>query len=489
MSFRENTVKIVSTLGPASSSKQMIKRLIDAGVDIFRLNFSHGTHDEKGEIVDRIRSVDDYVGIMADIQGPKIRVGKFKNDEAYILNVGQQVDVYESEIPGGGDQTQFSIPLVGFLKSMKKGDVFYVNDGIIKIQVKSKEKNNLIGEVIAGGLISNNKGVNIPAGELKQSVPTEKDIKDLEYIASLNPEFVAISFVSGGDDVLTVKKLLENYGNNEIKLISKIERPIALDNFDQILEVSDGIMIARGDLGVEISPDQVPIVQKELIYKCNREGKPVIVATQMLESMINTPVPTRAEANDIFNAVIDGTDAVMLSAETAVGKYPVNSVEFMNKIAATASLHAPLRSPDDYDSDRLTHTQTLGHAIHALAHEMEELNFRGKIVVISRKGYGAKMISKFRPPLPIIAMTPFKKTARELNLIWGVQPIHIEKIDFFKLDVESLIEQSVRYGVKTGHIDENEHVIILLVSRKFQRRGNLVGLYYVGEILEPDTNQ
>ncbi len=489
MSFRENTVKIVSTLGPASSSKQMIKRLVDAGVDIFRLNFSHGTHEEKGELVDRIRSVDDYVGIMADIQGPKIRVGKFKNDEAYILNVGQQVDVYESEIPGGGDQTQFSIPLVGFLKSMKKGDVFYVNDGIIKIQVKSKEKNNLIGEVIAGGLISNNKGVNIPSGELKQSVPTEKDIKDLEYIADLNPEFVAISFVSGGDDVLTVKKLLENYGNNEIKLISKIERPIALDNFDQILEVSDGIMIARGDLGVEISPDQVPIVQKELIYKCNREGKPVIVATQMLESMINTPVPTRAEANDIYNAVIDGTDAVMLSAETAVGKYPVNSVEFMNKIASTASLHSPLRSPDDYDSDRLTHTQTLGHAIHALAQEMEELNFRGKILVITREGYGAKMISKFRPPLPIIAMTPFKKTAKELNLIWGVQPIHIEKIDFFKLDVESLIEESVKYGVKTGHIDENEHVIILLVSRKFQRRGNLVGLYYVGEILEPDTNQ
>jgi pyruvate kinase len=372
---------------------------------------------------------------------------------------------------------------------MKKGDVFYVNDGIIKIQVKSKEKNHLIGEVIAGGLISNNKGVNIPAGELKQSVPTEKDIKDLEYIADLNLEFVAISFVSGGDDVLTVKKLLENYGNNQIKLISKIERPIALDNFDQILEVSDGIMIARGDLGVEISPDQVPIVQKELIYKCNREGKPVIVATQMLESMINTPVPTRAEANDIYNAVIDGTDAVMLSAETAVGKYPVNSVEFMNKIASTASLHSPLRSPDDYDSDRLTHTQTLGHAIHALAQEMEELNFRGKILVITREGYGAKMISKFRPPLPIIAMTPFKKTAKELNLIWGVQPIHIEKIDFFKLDVESLIEESVKYGVKTGHIDENEHVIILLVSRKFQRRGNLVGLYYVGEILEPDTNQ
>ncbi len=486
MTIRENPIKIIATLGPASDSKSVLKKLIDTGADVFRLNFSHGTHEEKRELVEKIREVNDYISILADIQGPKIRVGKFRDDQAYILNVGQTIDVFEHEIEGGGDDKKFAIPLPGFVKSMKKGDFFYVNDGIIKIKVKSRERDHLIGEVIAGGLISNNKGVNIPSGDLEQKVPTEKDIKDLEFIADLDPEYVAISFVSSGDDVLTVKKLLENYGNNDIKLISKIERPIALDNFDQILEVSDGIMIARGDLGVEISPDQVPIRQKELIYKCNKEGKPVIVATQMLESMTNTPVPTRAEANDIYNAVIDGTDSVMLSAETAVGKYPINSVEYMNKIASTASEHAPIRHPDDYDSDRLTHTQTLGHAIHSLAKEMEELNFRGKILVITRRGYGARMISKFRPPLPIIAMTPFKRTARELQLIWGVQPIHIESIDFFQLDAESLIEQSVKYGVETGYLDENEHVVILLVSRKFQKRGNLVGLYYVGEILSPE---
>jgi pyruvate kinase len=461
-------------------------KLIDAGVDIFRLNFSHGTHDEKEALFKRIAEINDKIGIMADIQGPKIRVGKFKDDQAYTLNVGQEVRVYEKEIEGGGDNEKFAIPLVGFLNGIKKGDNFYVNDGIINIKVISKEKDHLVGEVMAGGIISNNKGVNIPSTQLKTKVPTEKDIKDLEFIARLNPDFVAISFVSGGEDVLTVKKMLENYGNSEIKLISKIERPIALENFDDILEVSDAIMIARGDLGVEISPDQVPIRQKELIIKCNKEGKPVIVATQMLESMINNPIPTRAEANDIYNAVIDGTDAVMLSAETAVGKYPVNSVEFMNKIASTASLHAPLRSPDDYDSNRLTHTQTLGHAIHSLATEMEELNFRGKILVITREGFGARMISKFRPPLPIIAMTPNKRTARELNLVWGVQAVHIENIDFFGIDAESLIEESVRYGVELGIIDENEHVIILLVSRKFPKRGNLVGLYYVGEILESE---
>ncbi|MBA7703719.1 Pyruvate kinase [subsurface metagenome] len=471
--------------GPASSSKQMLKKLSDAGVDIFRLNFSHGTHDEKRELVKKIREIDNYVGILTDIQGPKIRVGVFKDENAYSLNIGQEVKVFEKEIEG--DQDQFSIPLEGFLRSMRVGNVFFINDGIIKIQVKKKERDHIIGEVMAGGIISNRKGVNIPAGELQQRVPTEKDIKDLELIAELDPEYVAISFVSDSSDIIHVKKILENYGNNSIKLISKIERPIALDNFDAILEVSDGIMVARGDLGVEIDPDKVPLVQKDMIYKCNKEGKPVIVATQMLESMINAPIPTRAEANDVFNAVFDGSDAVMLSGETAVGKYPINAVQYMNKIAKTATENMPRRVPDEFDSDRLTHTQTLGHAIYSLAAEMQELNFRGKILVITRRGYGARMIAKYRPPLPIIAITQSIRTARELGLVWGVQPVHIENIDFFNMDAEEIIEQSVKHAVNINLLDENEHVIILLVSRKFERRGNLVGFYYVGEILEPSS--
>ncbi|MFX1339340.1 MAG: pyruvate kinase [Promethearchaeota archaeon] len=485
--IRENTVKIVATLGPASESKKMLKELINVGVDVFRLNFSHGTHDEKRELVKRIREIDDYVGILCDIQGPKIRVGKFKDDKAYNLNIGQEVKVYEKDIVG--DQEQFSIPLAGFLNAVSKGDVFFVNDGIIKIQVKKKERDYLIGQVMAGGMISNMKGVNIPRGSLSQRVPTEKDIKDLELIAELNPEYIAISFVSSGADVLHVKRILENYGNNDIKLISKIERPIALDNFDDILEVSDGIMVARGDLGVEISPDQVPVKQKEMIKKCNKEGKPVIVATQMLESMVNAPIPTRAEANDVFNAVIDGTDAVMLSAETAVGNYPLNAVQYMNQIAFTATQNMPKRKPDEYDSDRLIHTQVLGHAIHSLTTEMEDLNFRGKILVLTRGGFGARMITKYRPPLPIIAITPNKRTAREMHLLWAVQPIHIEKIDYFNLDAETIIEQSVKYAVELGVIDENEHVVILIVSRKWKRRGNLVGFYYVGEILEDTAEE
>ncbi len=489
MSFRENTVKIVSTLGPASSSEEMLKKLIKTGVDIFRLNFSHGTHEEKKELFEKIREISEYtkdVGILADIQGPKIRVGKFKEDQVYNLGVGQEVKVFEKEIEG--DQEKFSIPLKGFLNSMSVGEIFFVNDGIIKIKIIRKEADHVVGEVLAGGLISNNKGVNIPAGELSQKVPTEKDIKDLEFIAKLDPEYVAISFVSGGDDVLHVKRILENYGNSKIKLISKIERPIALTNFDQILDLSDGIMVARGDLGVEIDPDKVPLWQKEMIYKCNREGKPVIVATQMLESMVSNPIPTRAEANDVYNAVMDGTDAVMLSAETAVGKYPLNAVQYMNQIAKTATENMPKRIPDEYDSDRLTHTQTLGHAIYSLASEMEALNFRGKILVITRRGYGVRMIAKYRPPLPIIAITPHKRTARELNLVWAVQAMQIDSNDFFNMDAEEIIEQSVKHAVEKKFLDENEHVIILLVSRKFERRGNLVGLYYVGEILESESN-
>lgn len=482
MSFRKNTVKIVSTLGPASSSKEMLRKLIDAGVDIFRLNFSHGSHDEKQELINRIREVSEYTGILADIQGPKIRVGKFKEDKTYILGIGQEVKVFEKDIEG--NQDQFSIPLEGFLKSMNVGDFFFVNDGIIKIKIIRKETDHVVGEVLAGGMISNRKGVNIPAGELSQKVPTEKDVIDLKFIAEIDPEYVAISFVSSGDDVLHVKRILENYGNSKIKLISKIERPIALTNFDQILELSDGIMVARGDLGVEIDPDKVPLWQKEMIYKSNREGKPIIVATQMLESMISNSIPTRAEASDVYNAVMDGTDAVMLSAETAVGKYPINSVQYMNQIAKTATENMPKRTPDEYDSERLTHTQTLGHAIHSLASEMQDLNFRGKILVITRKGYGARMIAKYRPPLPIIAITPFKRTARELNLVWAVKAIQIENVDFFNMDAEAIIEQSVKHAVDNNLLDENEHVVILLASRKFERRGNLVGLYYVGEILE-----
>lgn len=482
MSFRKNTVKIVSTLGPASSSKEMLRKLIDAGVDIFRLNFSHGSHDEKRELINRIREVSEYTGILTDIQGPKIRVGKFKEDKVYNLGIGQEVKVFEKDIEG--DQDQFSIPLVGFLKSLNVGDFFFINDGIIKIKIIRKEADHVVGEVLAGGMISNRKGVNIPAGELSQKVPTEKDVIDLKFIAEIDPEYVAISFVSSGDDVLHVKRILENYGNSQIKLISKIERPIALTNFDQILELSDGIMVARGDLGVEIDPDKVPLWQKEMIYKSNREGKPIIVATQMLESMISNPIPTRAEASDVYNAVMDGTDAVMLSAETAVGKYPINSVQYMNQIAKTATENMPKRTPDEYDSERLTHTQTLGHAIHSLASEMQDLNFRGKILVITRKGYGARMIAKYRPPLPIIAITPFKRTARELNLVWAVKAIQIGNVDFFNMDAEEIIEQSVKHAVDNNLLDENEHVVILLASRKFERRGNLVGLYYVGEILE-----
>jgi len=277
---------------------------------------------------------------------------------------------------------------------------------------------------------------------------------------------------------------MQNFGNKDIKLISKIERPIALKNLDQILDVSDGIMVARGDLGVEISPDLVPLKQKDMIKKCNILGKPVITATQMLESMTYNPIPTRAEANDVFNAVFDGTDAVMLSGETAMGKYPIQSVSYMNRIANTASEIMPTRNPDEFDSEKLAHTQLLGRSILDLSHQLVSLNYQGKILVITRRGFGASMISKYRPPLPIYAITPFKRTARELNLLWGVMPIHIADKNFFNQVAEDIISQAVQYAVDHGYFELNNHVIILLASRKYPDFGNLVGFYYVKEIIE-----
>lgn len=472
--------KIVATLGPASNNKATIKRLIDTGVDVFRLNFSHGTHEQKTETFKIIREVNEYIGIMCDIQGPKIRVGTIK--EPFIMNVNQKIKIYEENIEG--NEEQFSIPYDGFLSDINIGDLIFINDGIIRIEIKSKEKDHIIGQVISGGPISSNKGVNIPSGELKQKVPTKKDVEDMKLIAKLDPEFLAISFVGTAADVLNVKKLMQNFGNSEIKLISKIERPIALKNFGQILNVSDGIMVARGDLGVEISPDLVPVKQKEIIKQCNILGKPVITATQMLESMTINPIPTRAEANDVFNAVFDGTDAVMLSGETAMGKFPIQSVSYMDRIANTASEIIPPRDPADFDSEKLQHTQLLGRGILDLSHQLVNLNYQGKILVITRKGFGCRMISKYRPPLPIYAITPFKRTARELNLLWGVMPIHITDENFFNQPVEDIISQAVQYAVDHRHFELNNHVIILLASRKYPDFGNLVGFYYVKEIIE-----
>ena len=471
--------KIVSTLGPASNKPEIIRKLIDAGVDVFRLNFSHGTHEQKKETFDMIREVDPFIGILCDIQGPKIRVGKIS--EPYIMNVDQTLKIYENDIDG--DKEQISIPYKGFLSDIGIGDSIFINDGIIRIEIESKAQDHVLGRVIAGGPISSNKGVNIPSGELKQKVPTKKDVKDMKLIAQLDPEFLAISFVANAGEVLNIRKMMQNFGNKDIKLISKIERPVALKNLDEIIDVSDGIMVARGDLGVEISPDRVPLEQKEMIKKCNILGKPVITATQMLESMTNNPIPTRAEANDVFNAVFDGTDAVMLSGETAMGKYPVESVSYMNRIANTASEIIPERNPDKYDSKKLKHTQLLGRSIVDLSHQLLDLNYQGKILVITRSGFGARMIAKYRPPLPIFAITPYKRTARELNLIWGVKPLQIEDENFFNQSAEEIISQAIKYAVDQRYLEANNHVIILLASRIHQDFGNLVGFYYVKEVL------
>jgi pyruvate kinase len=298
--------KIVCTIGPAVESEEMLKHLIDAGMNVARLNFSHGTQDYHAEIFNRIRKLSNNVAIMCDIQGPKIRIGKMKAPANLVP--GHMLKITLKDIIG--DEKEVSITHKGFLNDVEKGSYVYINDGIIKLVVRevNKKEEYAICEVLLGGVISSNKGVNIPAGTLSTKLPSEKDIEDLKFIAVLNPEYLSASFVGNAKDVKAIRSILENEGNPNIKIISKIERPIALENFEEILDASDGIMVARGDLGVEIPIPDFPLVQTALVHKSNIRSKPVIVATQMLESMTTQSRPTRAEVTDVFNAIYDRAD-------------------------------------------------------------------------------------------------------------------------------------------------------------------------------------
>eukprot|EP01128_Nolandella_sp_AFSM9_P002719 TRINITY_DN130_c2_g1_i1.p1 TRINITY_DN130_c2_g1~~TRINITY_DN130_c2_g1_i1.p1 ORF type:complete len:494 (-),score=124.14 TRINITY_DN130_c2_g1_i1:221-1594(-) len=420
--------KIVCTLGPASASEEVLEKMILAGMDVCRLNFSHGTHEDHRNTFNLVRKLsakhDHQVSILCDIQGPKLRTGKMK--EPFQCKAGELIQVTPNEVPGGGTPERIQLKYKTILKDLDVGDLIYINDGVIRLVVRSKEETHLNCEVEAGGLISDHKGCNIPSGNISLDVVTPKDVKDLVLIAELNPEWVAASFIGTADDVMKVKRELEKNGNTDIKVISKIERPVALKNIDAILAVTDGVMVARGDLGVEIPTWDVPAAQKMLCNKSNKLGKPVIVATQMLESMISSARPTRAEASDVFNAVIDGADAVMLSGETSVGSYVVEAVTNMDQIIAVAEKHITLRNPRDFNSPHIGATETLAHGFYSMTKVMtgEGVSGKGLIVTGGPSAYVARMVSKYRPPIDIIAVTHDIRTARELNLIWGIRSLY-----------------------------------------------------------------
>ena len=481
--------KIVTTLGPATFSTDKLKELASAGADIFRINFSHASEDgeEVIELFNRIRKTCPQIGILCDIQGPKIRVGAFK--DPIDLKFGDYYNVYEDDVPGNAEQTCISYK--GFLQDIQIGDSIFINDGLIRLDVLKKFKKNgyVKTKVISGGPISSRKGVNIPSGKLSAENPTKKDRKDLKIISKLKPEYVAASFVGKASEVRIIRSILNNLGASKTKIISKIERPIALTNFDEILEISDGVMVARGDLGVEIAAEDVPIRQKEIILKCNKAGKPVIVATQMLESMVKNPVPTRAEVNDVFNAVYDRSDAVMLSGETSVGLWPIKAVANMDKIINRAEEFIPKQNPDAFDSEFPGMYEAAGHAIYEIAEVYKKINFRGKIVIFTRGGKSCRMAAKYRPTFSIFGITDKKNVARGLNLVWGVKPVYMPELNINDQDSESILQYGIEELVKYGFVGRKEHVICSVPSTKSEKRGSIIGMYYVEDILSPEFKE
>jgi pyruvate kinase len=476
--------KIVCTLGPATNSKEMLEKLIEAGMNVARLNFSHGTHEQHAELYNLIRETSAEVAILCDIQGPKIRIGIV--DPPVTLIPGNKINISVNQ-DVNGSQDLISISHKGFLNDIVKGDFVYINDGLVKLVVQkiNKKEGYAECEVILGGLISSRKGVNIPTGNLSTMNPTQKDVKDLKFIAKLNPEYVAASFVANGDEVKEVRRILVNEGSPNIRIVSKIERPIALENFDEILDASDAIMVARGDLGVEIPFEELPLRQKEIILKSNIDSKPVIVATQMLESMITQARPTRAEVSDVYNAIFDRSDAVMLSAETSVGKYPVRTVQVMSDIVTNAEKHIPHLDPDQLDSPEQETYETVGHGVYSLSNEFNQLNYRGKIICFTRGGKSARMISKYRPPLSIIALTNNLKAARQMNLVWGVAPVYMQELELHSgTFTEQIIQKGLSYLVKLGYVEATEHVICTIPSIISPERSALIGLFYVRDIIE-----
>jgi pyruvate kinase len=458
--------------------------MVLAGMDIVRLNFSHGAHEEHKKLFDLIRQLsekyDNQLSIICDIQGPKIRTGRMA--EPFHVKKGDRIDVTPDNVLGTRELIQ--IKYEHMLKDLNPGDTIFINDGIIKLVVEKKNEKTLTCVVDAGGMISNHKGCNIPAGHLSVNVITPKDREDLKFISQLNPEWVAASFIGSAADVNQIKDTLKEFGNEHIKVISKIERPVALKNLDDIIEVTDAIMVARGDLGVEIDTWDVPFAQKEMCRKCNIAGKPVIVATQMLESMTEAPRPTRAESTDVFNAVLDGADAVMLSGETSVGKYPVEAVRIMDKIVETAEKKMPPRNPHDWVSKHVALTESIALGSYQIMQNYAKSGFHGKAIVITGppSAYVGRMVSKFRGPLDIICFTDDKRTALELNLLWGVRSVYDHSLREFK-DAEQRNAAAILHAHKFGLINSDDVVLVVARSVFGKHTGALTALYSVAQIL------
>ncbi len=441
---RHRNVKIVATLGPASSSYEMIRALHEAGADVFRLNMSHGDHSEIKARHDIIRQVEadcgNPIGILADLQGPKLRVGKFANGEEHLVE-GQAFRLDLSDVPG--DATRVQLPHKEIFDALEPGANLLVNDGKIRLRVKDCGRDFADCEVTVGGTISNRKGVNVPDVVLPLAALSDKDRKDLEFVCELGVDWLALSFVQRPADVDEAREL----SKGRAAILAKIEKPAAVKAFDDILAVSDGIMVARGDLGVELPVSSVPPIQKRLVRKCRAAAKPVIVATQMLESMIESPMPTRAEVSDVATAIYEGADAIMLSAESAAGQYPIEAVKTMHNVAQQVESD-PTYVEIIESSRKIEHT-TVADGIVAAAREIAEKTKVAAICCFSESGTTALLVSRERPRVPIIALTTVRETARRLALSWGVNSRMTVDVDRFKSAVIAAIRAAKAEGLAT----------------------------------------
>ena len=473
--------KIVCTIGPASESEEMLEKLIKAGMNVARLNFSHGDHAEHKARIDTIREVSKRlgktVGILLDTKGPEIRTHNMKNG-VIELEKGNEVIVSMTEVEGTSDK--FSVTYDNLINDVDEGSYILLDDGLIELQVKSIDKANgeVLCDILNTGELKNKKGVNLPG--VKVSLPgiTDKDAEDIKFGISEGVDFIAASFVRRPSDVLDIRKLLEAQKNTNISIIPKIENQEGIDNIKEILEVSDGLMVARGDMGVEIPPESVPMVQKDLIRQCNKLGKPVITATQMLDSMQRNPRATRAEASDVANAIYDGTDAVMLSGETAAGQYPEEAVKTMRNIAVSAE------AAQDYkkllsDRTKLVETSLVNAIGVSVAHTALNLNVKA-IVAATESGSTARTISKYRPQSDIIAVTPSAETARQCALVWGIHPVVKEG----RKTTDALLNNAVATAVETERV-QNGDLIIITAGVPTGEKGttNMMKLHLVGDEL------
>ncbi len=449
---RERSVKIVATVGPASSSREMLAKLFETGVDVFRLNMSHGSHDDITERHRIIREIEHQtgrpIGILADLQGPKLRVGQFA-DGPVVLETGQSFRFDLTDAPG--DNSRVQIPHPEIFAALQPGASLLVNDGKIRLTVTACDAESADCVVEVGGEISNNKGVNVPDVVLPLAALTEKDRRDLDFVLDLGIDWLALSFVQRPEDVLEARELI---GNRNAAVMVKIEKPASVDCFGEILDVVDGIMVARGDLGVEMPVAELPPLQKRMIRECRRAGKPVIVATQMLESMITSPVPTRAEVSDVANAIYEGTDAVMLSAESAAGDFPVEAVAMMDSIARAVEREDSYRRA--IDAGPRLERKSVADAITAATREVAESTEVKAICCFTHSGTTALLASRERPTVPILALTPVENTARRLSLAWGLHCVVGPSVDQFKMAVVN----AIRAARSDGFAGDGDNIII-----------------------------